>query len=127
MKKEDVNIKDDGTIECFIVLSNNPCIVVLTPIHSINLETLREKIDESDDMYLSKDDIYKFCRNLSDKKIFSNITIVNPHKKVFGQVIEVNENLDYEDSNKDLDQLYDLIFVQNKASQEKSYYCHYTM
>ncbi len=140
MKKEDVTIKNDGTIECFIVLSNNPCIATLVPTKNMDLRTLKRNIESSNALYFVKDDLYKLCNSFSDKTVFSNITIINPNPEKFGEVIEIDENLKYKDKKiETIDDLHRLVDVEkiepsedlskatNVIPDRKLYFCYYSM
>ncbi len=85
MKDEDVTKRPDGTIECVMVIGDNPCVVQVVPTQNTDLTSIRNMIEkpvgEPKNFYMTRNDFYRLCREIDGKEEFKGITIINPKKK----------------------------------------------
>ncbi len=132
MNKKNVVVNSDKTVQCYIELANNPCVIKLTPTEITDIDAVREILDSTDPNkkihYISRNDFYHFCLKISGNEIFRGYTIINPKKEEMNKVIFVNDKLQASIMPMDDDDLDEILYTKKKLGDgltNKPYFIAY--
>lgn len=118
MKREDIEISKDGTIQCIMVIEDNPCVLKLTPTQNTDIDTVRrildEKVPDKKYFYITRNEFYRFCRVINNIEVFRGLTIINPKKEEMNLVIHVNNDLKASLIPMDDDDLDEILYTKKK-------------
>jgi len=120
MKKEEITKNTDGSIQCEILLGDNLCFIQVVPTEQTDLLIVRKLLEEKigqKNFYLTRNDFYRFCREVDGKEEFKGMTIINPKKEEFNMVINVSDELKSSIIPMNEDALEEIIYSKKKLGE----------
>lgn len=133
MGKQDITKKPDGVIECEMIIGNNLCFIQVVPTEQTDLLTVRKTLEEKisqKNFYLTRNDFYRFCREINGKEEFKGMTIINPKEEDFNIVINVSNELKTSIMPMNEDALEEMIYSKKKLGESfinKPYFVYYSI